>query len=434
MPLFWSVLLRLSYGCVALRVADGAQPYRITTGSGEQQHNIIIAALMTTSPASYTSSHSSSSYYPSSCSSISAPRTYPVSSVSPPPRRSRQPQPDRPDELRARDHLASLIRKHGPPTPVLSTSSLRKLTSTSPIPSPRLPPSSLDTPPASPTAFESSYVSASGTQPIPIPRANSNRCLDAFPLTPLTGRFDQCHFFPQEQQSSQPRPGARNRRERKESGRAILLLLLLLLLLLFVLPFHLHEDNAELAWTIPDHVFSVGTSPLAKALAQAEPFVPGKPAPFPSGRLPVAKQFIQQLVLTAEIPWLSGVVRVLARCTTAVSRADSLQCDFSAQFLPHQLLQAFSAATRSAQKSGSRHPVDSRGSRGLHGCWIGQQRRQFLAASPRRETSGTGSRATGIVPVHGIQGPVMSVLLSLSGMDNLRGWREIYFHLRSTNL
>lgn len=139
--------------------------------------------------------------------------------MSPPPRRSRQPQPDRPDELRARDHLASLIRKHGPPTPVLSTSSLRKLTSTSPIPSPRLPPSSLDTPPASPTAFESSYVSASGTQPIPIPRANSNRCLDAFPLTPLTGRFDQCHFFPQEQQSSQP-PSRSEKPARKKKSRA----------------------------------------------------------------------------------------------------------------------------------------------------------------------------------------------------------------------
>ncbi|KAL1968453.1 hypothetical protein VTN77DRAFT_1982 [Rasamsonia byssochlamydoides] len=159
---------------------------------------------MTISPASYTSSHSSTSFYPSSCSSISPPRTYPVSSQ----RRSHQPQPY---DFRARDHLASLTA-----TPVLSTSSLRKLTSTSPVTSPRLP---LDTPPASPTAVEAPYVSTSGTQPIPIPRANCNRCLDDLPLTPLTARFDQAHFFPPAEQSSQS-PSRNARPARKKKSRA----------------------------------------------------------------------------------------------------------------------------------------------------------------------------------------------------------------------
>lgn len=135
-------------------------------------------------------------------------------SVSPPPRRSHQHQPC---DLRARDHLASLIRKHGHPTPVSSTSSLRKLTSTSPIPSSNLPPS-FDTPPASPTATEAPYVSSSGSQPIPIPRGNSNRSLDDLPLTPLTGRFDQGHFFPRAGQTSQS-PSRNEKPARKKTVR-----------------------------------------------------------------------------------------------------------------------------------------------------------------------------------------------------------------------
>jgi hypothetical protein len=136
--------------------------------------------------------------------------------VSPPRRQSRQPQPY---DLRAKDHLASLIRKHGPPTPVSSTSSLRKLTSTSPIKSSHLPPLSLDTPPASPTVIEAAYISSSGTLPIPIPRANSSRGFDDLPPTPLTGRFDQGNFLPRAEPSSQS--AARNEKPtRKKKTRA----------------------------------------------------------------------------------------------------------------------------------------------------------------------------------------------------------------------
>lgn len=120
-------------------------------------------------------------------------------------------------DLHARDHLEKLIKKHGPPTPVSSTSSLRKLTSTSPISTSFLPPF-LDSPPASPaavvgssttttttstaTVVPSSYISASGSRPIPIPRAASQRDLDDCPITPLTGRFEQGLFISQADRSS----------------------------------------------------------------------------------------------------------------------------------------------------------------------------------------------------------------------------------------
>lgn len=129
-----------------------------------------------------------------------------------PPRRKCAPSVD----LHARDHLEKLIRKHGPPTPVSSNSSLRKLTSTSPIPVHFLP-SFVDSPPASPaavttttavasvaanTAVSASYISPSGSRPIPIPRAvSSHRYVDDCPITPLTGRFEQGLFISQADRS-----------------------------------------------------------------------------------------------------------------------------------------------------------------------------------------------------------------------------------------
>ncbi|KAJ6166782.1 hypothetical protein N7470_002229 [Penicillium chermesinum] len=93
-----------------------------------------------------------------------------------------------------RDHLESLISKHGYPTPV-SLSSLRDLTSTSSAYSP--PPSRLhryrsDSPPVE--AFDSLSLSST-TRPIPIPRRSISVYDEDLPVTPLTGRFDKDDYF-----------------------------------------------------------------------------------------------------------------------------------------------------------------------------------------------------------------------------------------------
>lgn len=170
---------------------------------------------------SYSSSQSSASYYPSSCSSISPPRNYyhhHLNTASPPSRRS---QPN--EHSSAREHLASLIRKHGPPTPVSSSSSLRKLTSTSPINTSFLPSDSVETPPASPAPCEEPYESFSGSRPIPIPRAHS-RSFEDLPLTPLTGRFDHQYLAERPvkdspSSSGQPRQSRNEKTSRKKKSQ-----------------------------------------------------------------------------------------------------------------------------------------------------------------------------------------------------------------------
>ncbi|KAH8692614.1 hypothetical protein BGW36DRAFT_384824 [Talaromyces proteolyticus] len=166
--------------------------------------------------ASYSSSLSSASNYPSSCASISPPRDsdYYISTVSPRPQRSQSN-----DHHSARDHLASLIRKHGPPTPVSSTSSLRKLTSTSPTNPSFFPSSCVDTPPASPASLEAPYVSTSGSQPIPIPRANPNRSLEDLPLTPLTGRFDHGLYLSERPSKNPQLVSPRHSRDEKSTRK-----------------------------------------------------------------------------------------------------------------------------------------------------------------------------------------------------------------------
>ncbi|KAL2008166.1 hypothetical protein VTN00DRAFT_8148 [Thermoascus crustaceus] len=138
------------------------------------------------------SSFSSSSVYPSSLSSVSAP---PLPNLASPPRRQAHLHFDL--QVRARDHLEGLIKKHGRPTVVYSTSSLRSLTSTSPS----ISPPSLTPPPSPPAsavadALETLSITPTGTRPIPIPRPPSTRSFDDLPITPLTGRFDKGHFFP----------------------------------------------------------------------------------------------------------------------------------------------------------------------------------------------------------------------------------------------
>lgn len=112
----------------------------------------------------------------------------------------------------------------GPPTPVSSTSSLRRLTSTSPINASFLPPTSPDTPPASPTtAAESSppppYVSTARSQPIPIPR-NSTRSLEDLPLTPLTGRFDYGLYLSERPSTRQSREDKSHKAARRKKTRS----------------------------------------------------------------------------------------------------------------------------------------------------------------------------------------------------------------------
>ncbi|KAJ5816636.1 hypothetical protein N7447_008869 [Penicillium robsamsonii] len=86
-----------------------------------------------------------------------------------------------------RDHLESLITKHGYPTPV-SLSSLRDLTATSSTYTPPSPRRYRDT---IPIDFDP-LTSSSPTRPIPIPRRPGP--IYDLPVTPLTGRFDHSYF------------------------------------------------------------------------------------------------------------------------------------------------------------------------------------------------------------------------------------------------
>ncbi|KAL2001396.1 hypothetical protein VTN02DRAFT_1802 [Thermoascus thermophilus] len=132
-----------------------------------------------------------SSVYPSSLSSVSAP---PLPNFASRPRRQAHHHFDL--QGRARDHLEGLIKKHGRPPVVYSTSSLRSLTSTSPS----FTPPSLSPPPSPPAstvadALETITITPTGTRPIPIPRPAPTRNFDDLPITPLTGRFDKGYFI-----------------------------------------------------------------------------------------------------------------------------------------------------------------------------------------------------------------------------------------------
>ncbi|KAJ5115168.1 hypothetical protein NUU61_000927 [Penicillium alfredii] len=94
---------------------------------------------------------------------------------------------------RPRDHLESLIIKHGYPTPI-SLSSLRDLTTTSSTyypPSPRSRRARLSD---SPPIVALGSLSLSSTRPIPIPR-RPEPIYDDFPVTPLTGRFEKTDYL-----------------------------------------------------------------------------------------------------------------------------------------------------------------------------------------------------------------------------------------------
>ncbi|CAG8936439.1 unnamed protein product [Penicillium salamii] len=93
------------------------------------------------------------------------------------------PAPRRRSAFQPRDHLESLITKHGYPTPV-SLSSLRDLTATS---STYTPPS----PGPIPDLDFDPLTLSSPTRPIPIPRRPTYEDL---PVTPLTGRFNHTYF------------------------------------------------------------------------------------------------------------------------------------------------------------------------------------------------------------------------------------------------
>ncbi|KAJ5683431.1 hypothetical protein N7462_006596 [Penicillium macrosclerotiorum] len=140
--------------------------------------------------------------------------------------------------FRPRDHLESLILKHGYPTPV-SLSSLRDLTATSSAYHPPSPPSrsfrssrphlrhTADLPL---DAFESLSLSASSTRPIPIPRRASQYVdIEDLPVTPLTGRFDHDDYIEDWERASlsaksrhlrSPRSSYRGREVRMRSDRS----------------------------------------------------------------------------------------------------------------------------------------------------------------------------------------------------------------------
>lgn len=105
-----------------------------------------------------------------------------------------------------------------------SSSSLRKLTSTSPINTSFLPSDSVETPPASPAPIEEPYESTAGSQPIPIPRANLSRSFEDLPLTPLTGRFDHQYlaerpFKDSHSSSAHPRHSRNEKTSRKKKSQ-----------------------------------------------------------------------------------------------------------------------------------------------------------------------------------------------------------------------
>ncbi|KAJ5967577.1 hypothetical protein N7501_003825 [Penicillium viridicatum] len=133
------------------------------------------------------SSSSSSSLYPSSPSSSFSPS---LSSAS-----------HRRSAFQPRDHLESLITKHGYPTPV-SLSSLRDLTATSSTYTPPSPPRRTRYPDTIPIDPFDSLTLSSSTRPIPIPR-RTGPIYEDLPVTPLTGRFDHDSYFDDWERASQ---------------------------------------------------------------------------------------------------------------------------------------------------------------------------------------------------------------------------------------
>ena len=179
-------------------------------------------------------------------------------------------QPPRPLDVRARHQLESLIRKHGPPTPASSTSSLRKLTSTSPKSHRHL-----DSPPTSPVAIESSYVTTSGTQPIPIPRPVGAR--NDLPVTPLTGRFNSDNPFIRADQSYRsgktkkptelkPCRPSRSGSRPEDLGRR-------------------PKDHAAHSYSFTE-TFPMSHFPMSQSGHSRPPQASSKPAPFHPGNLP----------------------------------------------------------------------------------------------------------------------------------------------------
>ncbi|KAL5047659.1 hypothetical protein BDW71DRAFT_40500 [Aspergillus fruticulosus] len=159
------------------------------------------------------SSFSSPLLYPSSCSSAdSVPRcTTNLPSPSPSPHR-----------LHTRDHLESLIARHGRPTR-FSLSSLDELTATcstynppSSLPRSRSPAAEL----SDPFEKDSSSNYQPRSRPIPIPRSYSAH--EDIPVTPLTGRFERNYFphrdiSPERNQSKRTHP--RHRRYYSDRDR-----------------------------------------------------------------------------------------------------------------------------------------------------------------------------------------------------------------------
>ncbi|KAL3476874.1 hypothetical protein BJX99DRAFT_227063 [Aspergillus californicus] len=141
---------------------------------------------MSSSSSSVPTNFSSPSLYPSSCSSGNSvpPPSNLSSSTSSPYRRSYQ----------SRDHLESLIARHGRPTR-FSLSSLEELTTTystynppSPLSRPRSPVDDLT------SSFETLTTYQSRSRPIPIPKSPFSTHDEDIPVTPLTGRFERDYF------------------------------------------------------------------------------------------------------------------------------------------------------------------------------------------------------------------------------------------------
>ncbi|KAL1876165.1 hypothetical protein Plec18167_005429 [Paecilomyces lecythidis] len=127
----------------------------------------------------------------------------------------------------AREQLEGLIKKHGYPTIVCSSSSLRSLTSTSPTGGPSYLPSPELCPDTTTTTVDTEdddtiCLVPDGTRPIPIPKPASTRELDDVPVTPLTGRFDEVHFLYAQQcprRKDQQLPGKKRTRRPRVSSR-----------------------------------------------------------------------------------------------------------------------------------------------------------------------------------------------------------------------
>ncbi|KAL4800247.1 hypothetical protein BDV19DRAFT_173180 [Aspergillus venezuelensis] len=157
------------------------------------------------SSSSTPASFSSPSLYPSSCSSADSvpPLTTNFSSPYSSPRASH-----------TRDHLESLIARHGRPT-YFSLSSLEELTATCSTYNPPSPPPRSRSPVADLSdSFEKLSTYHPRSRPIPIPRSPYSPHEDDIPVTPLTGRFEK-DYFPHHEFSER----SRDRHSRPRNAR-----------------------------------------------------------------------------------------------------------------------------------------------------------------------------------------------------------------------